>query len=141
MIKMQPNEGIMSYPDNKYVVLVTLDPFDPPATFANVMERVSSAFPNHLIIYTSESPLFVRRQLGDTSDAGSLFSAPNNTMADADILKRYQLLTPGLILTLVLVFFVFVPVIALGINALASLRSPIQTEAPRSFNAKDRKNQ
>ena len=105
------------------------------------MEKVATVFPNHLIIYTSESPLFVRRQLGDTPDSGSLFSAPNNTMADAGILKRYQLLTPGLILTLILVFFVFVPVIALGINALASLQSPTQTETPRSFNAKDKKNQ
>ena len=108
---------------------------------SKAMEKVASAFPDHLIVYSSDSSHFVRRQLGETSDSGSLFSAPNHTVADGGILKRYQLLTPGLILTLVVVFFVLVPVIALGVNALASIQSPLRAEAPRSFNAKDKKNQ
>jgi len=105
------------------------------------MEKVASAFPDHLIVYSSDSSRFVRRQLEETANSGSLFSAPNHTMAGVGILKRYQLLTPGLILTLIVVFFVLVPIIVLGVNALASIQSPLRAEAPRSFSAKDKKNQ
>jgi hypothetical protein len=73
------------------------------------IERMVSAFPDHLIIYSSDSSHFVQRQLGEAPDSGSLFSAPNHTVADGGILKRYQLLTPGLIITLIVVFFVLVP--------------------------------
>lgn len=62
-------------------------------------------------------------------------------MAGGGILKRYQLLTPGLILALLVVFFMLVPIIMLGVNVLASIQSPLRVEAPRSFNAKDKKNQ
>ena len=106
-----------------------------------VIEKVASAFPDHLIIYSSDSSRFVRRQLGETPDSGSLFSAPNHTVADGGILKRYQLLTPGLILTLIVVFFVLVPIIVLSVNALASIQSPLRAETPRSFSARDKKNQ
>jgi hypothetical protein len=105
------------------------------------MEKVTSAFPDHLIVYSSDSSRFARRQLEETSDSSSLFSAPNQPVADGGILKRYQLLTPGLILTLIVVFFVFVPIIVLGVNALASIQSPLRAEVPRSFSAKDKKNQ
>jgi len=106
-----------------------------------VMENVAFAFPYHLAIYTSDSSRLVRRQLEETPDSGSLFSAPNHTVADGGILKRYQLLTPGLIVTLGVVLFVIVPIIVLGVNALATIQSPLRAEAPRSFSAKDKKNQ
>ena len=105
------------------------------------MEKVILAFPDHLVVYSSDSSRFVRRQLEETSDSGSLFSAPNHTVADGGILKRYQLLTPGLIVTLAVVLFVLVPIIVLGVNALAGIQSPLRAEAPRSFSAKDKKNQ
>lgn len=103
------------------------------------MEKVTSAFPDHLIVYSSDSSNFMRRQ-HEASDS-SLFSAASDALVDGGILKRYQLLTPGLILALIVVFFVFVPIIALGINALASIQSPLRADAPRSFNAKDKKTQ
>jgi len=109
--------------------------------FFKVVERMSYAFRDHLVIYSSDSSHFVRRQLGETPGSGALFSAPNHSVADGGILKRYQLLTPGLILTLIVVFFLLVPIIVLGVNALASIQSPLRAEAPRSFNAKDKKNQ
>ena len=102
------------------------------------MEKAVSAFPDHLIIYSSDSSHLVRRQLGESD---SVFSAPSRAVAGGGLLKRYQLLTPGLILTLVMVFFVLVPVIMLGVNALASIQSPLRAEAPRSFSAKDKKSQ
>ena len=155
---MRPNEEILNSPGNKYVVSVILDSVDTPAIFTNcelissrllprtlnrfeVMEKVASAFPDHLIVYSSDSSRLMRRQFEETPDSSPLFSAPSNAVADGGILKRYQLLTPGLILTLIVVFFVFVPIIVLGVNALASIQSPIRAEAPRSFSAKDKKNQ
>lgn len=83
----------------------------------------------------------MRRQFEETTGSSPLFSPPSDVVADGGILKRYQLLTPGLILTLIVVFFVFVPIIVLGVNALAGIQSPIRAEAPRSFSAKDKKNQ
>lgn len=158
MVKVQPGEEILYDLGNKYVVSISLDPVDSLVVFASgesllspsfpyaqqyyeVMEKVASDFPDHLIIYSSDSSRLMRRQLEDTSDSGTLFSAPNPTVAEGGILKRYQLLTPGLILTLIVVFFVVVPIIAFGINALASIQSPLRVEAPRSFSAKDKKNQ
>ena len=105
------------------------------------MEKAVSAFPDHLVIYSSDSSHLVRRQLGEVSGSGSLFSAPSRAVAGDGLLKHYQLLTPGLILTLIMVFFVLVPVIMLGVNALASIQSPLRAEAPRSFSAKDKKSQ
>ena len=106
-----------------------------------VMEKVGFAFPEHLAIYSSDSSHLMRRQLEETSDSGSLFSAPNHAVVDGGVLKRYQLLTPGLIVTLGMVLFVLVPIIVLSVNALATIQSPLRAEAPRSFSAKDKKNQ
>lgn len=103
------------------------------------MEKVTSAFPDHLVIYSSDSSRLLRRQLEEYP--GPLFSAPDRALADGGILKRYQLLTPGLILTLIVVFFVFVPIIGLGVNAVAGIQSPLRAEPPRSFSAKEKKNQ
>ncbi|KAF9643308.1 hypothetical protein BDM02DRAFT_3224734 [Thelephora ganbajun] len=141
MVKVQPNEEILKDPGSKYVVPIALNSVDSPATFANVMEKLASAFPDHLIIYSSDSSRFVKRQLEETPDPSSFFTAPNHMVADGGILKRYQLLTPGLILTLIVVFFVLVPIIVLSVNALASIQSPLRAEAPRSFSVKDKKNQ
>jgi len=109
--------------------------------FADFMLKVASTFPDHLIVYSSDSSRFVRRQVEGTPESGSLFSAPNHTAANGGILKRYQLLTPGLILTLIVAFFVLVPIIVFSVRALASIQSPLRAEAPRSFSARDKKNQ
>jgi hypothetical protein len=60
----------------------------------------------------------------------------------AGILARYQLLTAPLITSLLIVFFVVVPAVMLGINALASIQAP-RMEAPgaKGFNADAKKNQ
>ena len=104
------------------------------------MKKVSSTFPDHLIVYFSPPSPFARRQPEEIPDFG-LIPAPNRTVSDGGILRRYQLLTPGLILILVLVYFVLVPVFVLSVNALASIQSPLRAEVPRSFSAKDKKNQ
>lgn len=61
--------------------------------------------------------------------------------SDGGILKRYQLLTPGLIISLAIAFFVLVPIVFFGISSLASIQSPVRLDAPKGFNAVEKKNQ
>lgn len=70
------------------------------------------------------------------------FMAPSNTtVPGGGILKRYQLLTPALIMTLIVALFVIVPVVYLGISALASIQAPARMEPPKRFNAQEKKTQ
>lgn len=62
-----------------------------------------------------------------------------NTLPSGGILKRYQLLTPALISSLLIVLFVLLPIIMLGITALASIQSPLKVEAPKSYSAREKK--
>jgi UPF0716 family protein affecting phage T7 exclusion len=57
------------------------------------------------------------------------------------ILARYQLLTPGLITTLLVVLFILLPIMYFGISALASIQSPVRMDAPKGFSATDKKRQ
>ncbi|KAJ6631357.1 hypothetical protein B0H10DRAFT_489768 [Mycena sp. CBHHK59/15] len=100
------------------------------------LSALSVTFPNHLIIYTgSSAPSFAKR-------AAPLASAPRNgTASTGGILAHYQLLTPGLITTLLVTLFVLVPIVMVGIQALASIQSPLRIEAPKGFDAAEKKNQ
>jgi len=120
------------------------------------LESLAAEFPDHLVIYTG-SPLlsassFSKRQAADTPDRPILnlssqpltFSASaidNTTLPSGGILKRYQILTPGLITILLVVFFILVPVLLIGMNALASIQNPVRSDVSKSFNAQERKNQ
>jgi hypothetical protein len=117
------------------------------------LESIAAEFPDHFVIYIG-SPLssaFSKRQAADTPDRPILdmtsqpptFSsaAANTTLPSGGILKKYQILTPGLITILLVVFFIFVPVLLVGINALASIQNPVRTDVSKSFNAQERKNQ
>ena len=70
----------------------------------------------------------------------NIFQA-NTTLPDGGILKRYQLLTPGLIMGLLAVFFVLVPVAMIGFRALASIQSPLRVEPPKGYSATEKKSQ
>lgn len=98
--------------------------------------------PKYLVVYAGSSLPFSKRQIDETTpdDAFPSFQ-PNSTLPEGGILKRYQLLTPGLITVLLVVFFLLVPIVMLGINALASIQSPLRVEAPKGYNAQDKKNQ
>ncbi|KAJ7672101.1 hypothetical protein B0H17DRAFT_1084466 [Mycena rosella] len=102
------------------------------------LAALASAFPNHLIIYTgSSAPSFAKRApILDT-----LSTAPHNRTSTGGILTRYQLLTPGLITTLLITLFVLVPIVMLGIQALASIQSPMRNELPKGYDAQEKKNQ
>jgi len=146
----------------KHVVCLTMDSlhnnlgsrkahmFEQESRLADELDILTSTFPKHLIVYSaSYSENLLRRQVDPGSDLGathvdaytSPFAAPNSTLPEGGILKRYQLLTPALIMSLLVVFFVLIPVVVIGFEALSSIQSPLRAEPPKAFNARERKNQ
>ncbi|KAJ7198472.1 hypothetical protein GGX14DRAFT_665629 [Mycena pura] len=104
------------------------------ALLSTELATLASSFPNHLVIFTGSSPLsFTKR-------AAPITSSIRNSTAGG-ILAHYQLLTPGLITTLIVTFFVLIPIIMVGMQALASIQSPLRNEVPKNFDAADKKNQ
>ena len=106
---------------------------------------MASIFPEHLVIYTG-APLsseLMKRQAPDVPTRPVLeltdSFAPNTILPSGGILKRYQLLTPALITSLLIVLFILLPIIMLGITALASIQSPLKVEAPKSYSAREKK--
>lgn len=112
-----------------------------PLTYVVIVESVqgelaalSNDFPKHLVVYSGlpVNSHFARQ--------ASVFAAPSD-LPEGGILKRYQLLTPGLITSLIVVLFVFFPVLFVGVNALASIQNPIKLDLPKGFSAQEKKNQ
>lgn len=95
-------------------------------------------FADYLVIYAGVpgSSLHARQ-----SSSSSTFEAQAIASPSGGILKRYQLLTPGLILVLLVSLFTLVPVIFLGVSALSSIQSPLTNEIPKGFSAEEKKNQ
>ncbi|EJD00805.1 uncharacterized protein FOMMEDRAFT_21312 [Fomitiporia mediterranea MF3/22] len=102
-----------------------------------LLTKIESTFPKHLIIYTGSSPLssssFEKRQLlPPLSDPKPFSFAPNNsTTTGTGILAHYQLLTPGLILSLFIALFLLLPAVLMAISALASIQSSVRLDAPK----------
>ena len=112
------------------------------------LEKITNAFAKHVVIYAGWDALLQARQ--DVGLEGPalefaavpITAAPSTAVApEGGILKRYQLLTPGLIVSLFVGLFVLLPVVFLGISSLASIQSPVRLDAPKGFNAADKKNQ
>ena len=81
--------------------------------------------------------LHARQSSPDTST----FEVHAAASPSGGILQRYQLLTPGLILVLLVSLFILIPVIFLGVSALSSIQSPLTNEIPKGFSAEEKKNQ
>lgn len=114
------------------------------------LEIIASLFPKHLVIFTGLPSHLSARQVSTASESNSTLSisvpnialAPNSTvLEDGGILKRYQILTPALITTLLITFFILVPIIMFGVSALASIQSPLSSEVPKGFDAQEKKAQ
>jgi len=99
----------------------------PEARLATDLEKIERAYPRHLVILAGS-----RRQDDDS---------PSPSPPAGGILARYQLLTPALITSLLLVFFILVPVVLFGVSALASIQSPLQVQPPKGYSADEKKNQ
>ncbi|CCM01029.1 uncharacterized protein FIBRA_03077 [Fibroporia radiculosa] len=108
---------------------------------SSTVADISEVFPKHLVVYAGWSPSLNARQ--STSFSPAL--APNSTSSfvppSGGILAHYQLLTPGLILSMIIGFFVLIPIVLLGVSALASIQSPLQGEPPKGYIASEKKNQ
>ncbi|KZO93746.1 hypothetical protein CALVIDRAFT_556751 [Calocera viscosa TUFC12733] len=105
------------------------------------LESIAALFPSHLVLL-SGTPLpplsFTKR---DVDGAISHPPAPfydtmqivlsSDSPADGPFLSRYQILTPGLISALLVVFVVFLPILMVGIGAVASIQSPARMDAPK----------
>ncbi|KAK7436616.1 hypothetical protein VKT23_002708 [Stygiomarasmius scandens] len=103
----------------------------------------SLPFTNHLTIFTGSPIGLSKRQessvLGSALSNSSAAAAPQKK---SGILHNYQLLTPALITTLLVVVFLFLPILYFGISALGSIQNPIRLEVqPKGYNAAERKNQ
>ena len=98
----------------------------PEARLATKLEKIERAYPRHLVILAGS-----RRQ--DDS--------PSPSPPAGGILARYQLLTPALITSLLLVFFLLVPVVLFSVSALASIQSPLRVQPPKGYSADEKKNQ
>ncbi|KAI0772556.1 hypothetical protein BD413DRAFT_603997 [Trametes elegans] len=107
---------------------------------SNELAKIESAFSNYLVVYAGSPGAFVHaRQEGASSTFDA--AAPADANPSGGILKRYQLLTPGLILALLVALFVLLPIIFVGVSALASIQSPLTNEIPKGFSAEEKKNQ
>lgn len=112
---------------------------------ADELSLLATTFPDHLVVYTgSPLPSHYKRQSPPERPVLNFDAVPltaNATLPTGGILKRYQLLTPGLITGLLVAFFILVPVTMLGLNALASIQNPLRVDTSKTFNAQERKNQ
>ena len=99
----------------------------PEARLATDLEKIERAYPRHLVILAGS-----RRQDDDS---------PSPSPPAGGILARYQLLTPALITSLLVVFFILVPVVLFGVSALASIQSPLHVQPPKGYSADEKKNQ
>ena len=111
----------------------------PELWLSGELSKIEAAFSNYLVVYSGSpaSMLHARQSsTGTTFEDIRVAAAPSG-----GILKRYQLLTPGLILVLLIALFVLVPVIFFGVSALSSIQSPLTNEIPKGFSAEEKKNQ
>ncbi len=103
------------------------------------LAKIESSFPRNLVIYAGRQHLHEgkRQELAQHDNVNPPFTfSPNGTtnsaLSEGGIFKRYQLLTPGLIVALLLVVFVLIPILFLGITALASIQSSIRFTASKA---------
>ncbi|KAF9526254.1 hypothetical protein CPB83DRAFT_858067 [Crepidotus variabilis] len=113
------------------------------------LSSLADLFPNHLIFLSgSPSPMTKRqeddhpaRPILDLAGGNLPFNTyANSTLPVGGILKKYQLLTPALISSLLVSIFVLLPLIFVGVKALSSIQSPIRLDTTKGV-SQDRKNQ
>jgi V0 complex accessory subunit Ac45/VOA1 transmembrane domain len=104
---------------------------------SNDIARVTSAFPTHLVVYAGSQPITKRQDVFSEDHLSSPIvqsnaAAPiNTTIASGSLFQRYRFFTPGLITALLIVFGLLIPILMVGIYALASIQSPLRMDAPK----------
>ncbi|KAG5639330.1 hypothetical protein H0H81_004051 [Sphagnurus paluster] len=120
---------------------VPSDPLHPASQLAEELASIAITHPHYIAIYTGSAPAAFAVQHAARQVFESVYAPGNTTLPTGGILKRYQLLTPGLITVLLITFFILVPIVLFGFKALASIQSPLRVEAPKGYGAQDKKNQ
>ncbi|CAE6423494.1 unnamed protein product [Rhizoctonia solani] len=111
-------------------------------TLEQSLDQISSQFGSYAVLLTgtssSVSTLVTKRQQPNSLSRPNFANQPqtittfaNATLPTGGILARYQLLTPGLLTALIIAFGLLIPLLMIGINALASIQSPLRTELPK----------
>lgn len=101
------------------------------ASLSRYVSATEDTYSKYLILYVGSLPTSLnKRQFSEEEERVPFSKAAVD--ADAGILKQYQLLTPGLIVTLLVVFFLVFPVILLSVRALASIQSPLRLDTAKS---------
>ena len=119
----------------------------PERLLSKELDRLAAITSNHLVIYAGSHIPLERRELPSLSEFDSppdVAAPPGATVVASSkggILHNYQILTPALITSLLVVFFILVPIVMIGINALASIQSTLRSEAPKDYSAQDKKMQ
>jgi len=90
---------------------------------------------NLFVLMGSGQSEYAKRQV----DTLLVESAPSNNTTGG-ILTHYQVLTPALIISLLIVFFVLVPIVLASINVLTSIQSSVRLDGPKVV-GQDKKNQ
>ncbi|TEB19980.1 hypothetical protein FA13DRAFT_1820541 [Coprinellus micaceus] len=103
------------------------------------LSKLTREFPNHLVIYAGVPTQELRARQASVSPLVEAAAAAKKHRTG--ILHTYQILTPGLITVLLVVFFILVPALMLGINALAGIQNMVKLKAPKGYDARERKNQ
>jgi len=98
------------------------------------MSEIEASFSNLVYVYTGSASSIVRRQFSPSPNETLPFSAAPVT-SQGGIFSRYQLLTPGLITTLLVTFFLVIPIVLLAVRALASISSTLRLDGPKNSNA------
>ncbi|CAE6438490.1 unnamed protein product [Rhizoctonia solani] len=111
-------------------------------TLEKNLDQITSQFNTYAVLLTgtssSVSTLVTKRQQPNSLSRPNFANQPqtvttfaNATLPTGGILARYQLLTPGLLTALIIAFGLLIPLLMVGINALASIQSPLRTESPK----------
>ncbi|KAF8709680.1 hypothetical protein RHS03_03328, partial [Rhizoctonia solani] len=111
-------------------------------TLEQNLDQIISQFNSYAIFLSgtssSVSTLVTKRQQPNSLSRPNFVNQPhtittfaNATLPTGGILARYQLLTPGLLTALIITFGLLIPLLMVGINALAGIQSPLRTESPK----------
>ncbi|EJU06005.1 hypothetical protein DACRYDRAFT_102962 [Dacryopinax primogenitus] len=103
------------------------------------LESLASLFPARLVLLAGgpAPPLsFSRRDVEDVNTHPpapfyDTMQIPSNQPQGASFLSQYQILTPGLVSALLVAFVIFLPLVMVGVGAVASIQSPMRMEGPK----------
>jgi hypothetical protein len=113
------------------------------SSLAAELDTIASVFPSHFIIYKGPgvSKLLARR--GPDTISRPVIDVTNSSQQPVipSTQQNTVFFTSGLVTALLLVFLILLPALMMGIGALASIQTPTRMDAPKGYNAVERKKQ